>query len=87
MNTHNIPFFNTKKKTTRIIPYLQLWNFFFKGFKNEFERAVVNEPSVFEPFKFYCTFKCTLKHCDCSMKKKNKELLFKLLTLIYLEIG
>ena len=26
---------------------------------NEFETAVVNEPSVFEPLKFYCT----LNHC------------------------
>ena len=25
-----------------------------KGLKNEFEPAVVNEPSVFEPLKFYC---------------------------------
>ena len=25
-----------------------------KGLKNEFEPAVVNEPSVFELFKFYC---------------------------------
>ena len=25
------------------------------GLKNEFEIAVVNEPSVFEPLKFYCT--------------------------------
>ena len=24
------------------------------GLKNEFEIAVVNEPSVFEPLKFYC---------------------------------
>ena len=28
--------------------------FFSKGLKNEFERAVVNEPSVFQPLKFYC---------------------------------
>ena len=28
---------------------------FLKGLKNEFETAVVNEPSVFEPLKFYCT--------------------------------
>ena len=28
--------------------------FFSKGPKNEFETAVVNEPSVFEPLKFYC---------------------------------
>ena len=25
------------------------------GFNNEFEAATVNEPSVFEPLKFYCT--------------------------------
>ena len=25
-----------------------------KGLQNEFETAVVNDPSVFEPFKFYC---------------------------------
>ena len=29
--------------------------FFFQGPKNEFETAVVNEPSVFEPLKFYCS--------------------------------
>ena len=27
---------------------------FSKGLKNEFEIAVVNKPSVFEPLKFYC---------------------------------
>ena len=27
---------------------------YFKGPKNEFETVVVNEPSVFEPLKFYC---------------------------------
>ena len=31
--------------------------FFPKELKNEFETAVVNEPSVFEPMKFYC--KCS----------------------------
>ena len=50
MNTHNIPFLNIKKN---IILNLQLWNL-FQGTKNEFESAVVNEPSVFEPLKFYC---------------------------------
>ena len=29
-----------------------------KGLKNEFEQAVVNEPSVFEPLKFYCIWDC-----------------------------
>ena len=28
--------------------------FFSKGLKNEFEIAVVNEPSVFESLKVYC---------------------------------
>ena len=28
----------------------------FKGPKNEFETAVVNEPSVFEPLKFCCIY-------------------------------
>ena len=27
-----------------------------KGLMNEFETAVVNEPSVFEPLKFYCIY-------------------------------
>ena len=29
--------------------------FLSKGFKNEFETPVVNEPSVFEPLKVYCS--------------------------------
>ena len=28
--------------------------FFANGLKKEFETAVVNEPSVFQPLKFYC---------------------------------
>ena len=55
MSMHNIPFSKKKKrKSPSIIPNLQLWDF-FKGLKNEFETAVVNEPSVFKPLKFYCT--------------------------------
>ena len=30
------------------------YGLFSKGLKNEFETAMVNEPSVFEPLKFYC---------------------------------
>ena len=42
------------------------------GLKNEFETAVVNEPSVFEPLQFYCTcpmgeycisFYCIVLYC------------------------
>ena len=32
------------------------YGIFSKGLKNEFERTVVNEPSVFEPLKFYCMY-------------------------------
>ena len=46
--------FNMNKK--KILNYLKsaAMGFFSKGLKNEFETAVVNEPSVFEPLMFYC---------------------------------
>ena len=46
--------FNINKKIT--LNYLKsaAKGFFSKGLKNEFETAVVNELSVFEPQKFYC---------------------------------
>ena len=31
------------------------------GLKNAFKTAMVNEPSVFEPLKFYCNLKSSLK--------------------------
>ena len=36
----------------------------FLELKHEFETAVVNEPSVFEPLKFYCipNIKCKTRH-------------------------
>ena len=48
--------FSMNKKTT--INYLKFTasGFFSKGLKNEFETAVVNEPSVFEPLKLYCIY-------------------------------
>ena len=46
--------FNIKKKTTLIYPKFAAMGFCSKGLKNEFETAVVNEPSVIEPPKFYC---------------------------------
>ena len=39
-------------KSSQICSYV----FFPKGPKNEFETAMVNEPSVFEPLKFYCIY-------------------------------
>ena len=55
MRTYNIPFsvYIQKKKIILNHSKLQLWVFFLE-LKNEFETAVVNEPSVFEPLKFYC---------------------------------
>ena len=49
--------FNMNKKYTLNYPKSAAMGFFFKGLKNEFETAVVNEPSVFEPLKFYCTLR------------------------------
>ena len=48
--------FSTKKKFT--LSYLKsaAMGLFFKGLKNEFERAVINEPSVFKPLKLDCMF-------------------------------
>ena len=46
--------FNINMKNT--LNYLKsaAMGFFFKELKNEFKTAMVNEPSVFEPLKFYC---------------------------------
>ena len=47
---------NIKRKSPEIIPNRILsavMGFFGGGLKNEFEIAVVNEPSLFEPLKFY----------------------------------
>ena len=48
--------FMVKKKIT--LNYLKsaAMGFCSKGLKYEFETAVVNEPSMFEPLKFYCNF-------------------------------
>ena len=45
--------FNMNKKDTINYPKSAAM-VFSKGLKNDFETAVVNEPSVFEPLKFYC---------------------------------
>ena len=49
--------FNIKKKIKlNFLKYVAM-GFFSNGLKNEFEIAVVNEPSVFEPLKVYCIYK------------------------------
>ena len=55
-----------KEKLPLIILSLPLWDF-FKGLKNEFERAVVDEPSVFEPLKFYCNYQLDLGCFSCPL--------------------
>ena len=45
--------FNIKKKITLNYPKSAAMGFFSKALKNEFETAVVNEPSVFEPYIVY----------------------------------
>ena len=46
--------FMVKKKITLNYPKSAAMGFCSKGLKYEFETAVVNEPSMFEPLKFYC---------------------------------
>ena len=46
--------FNIKKKITHNYPKSAAMGFCSKGLKNEFQTAMVNEPSVFEGLKFYC---------------------------------
>ena len=48
--------FNMNKKNTLNYPRSAAMGFFSKGLKNGFEIAVVNEPSMFEPLKFYCIY-------------------------------
>ena len=45
--------FNIKRKITLNCPKSAAVGY-FQGTKNEFETAVVDEPSVFKPPKFYC---------------------------------
>ena len=46
--------FNIKTKITLNYSKSAAKGFFSYGLKKEFETAVVNKPSVFEPLKFYC---------------------------------
>ena len=47
-----------KKKIILNYPKSAAMRFCSKGHKKEFETAVVNTPSVFEPLKFYCILNC-----------------------------
>ena len=53
---------------------------FFYGLSNEFEIAVVNEPSVFEPLEFYCN-DSMVEIATFFPKHKLISLLFSLISL------
>ena len=63
MKTRNMPFSINEKKPKKTENHSKLYlicsQIFPKGFRKGFETAVVNEPSVFEPSKFYCIFEFT----------------------------
>ena len=54
MSTHNIQFHDKIRKFPKIFVFLSCRKNFV-GAKNEFELAIVNEPSVFELLRFDCT--------------------------------
>ena len=64
--------FNLKKENHPKLSHICSYGMFSKGLKNEFQTAMVNKPSVFEPLKFYCTMEkltsptspYTLAHTD-----------------------
>ena len=67
-----------KKKITLNYPKPATMGFcqwdFASGLKIEFETAVVNEPSVFEPLKVYCK---SLIHTSRHVISYNAQILFK----------
>ena len=56
--------FNIKKKINPNYLKSAAMGFCSKGLKNEFETAGVNEPSVFEPLKFYCISLISIGHAN-----------------------
>ena len=67
MSTHNMPFINIRKENHPKLSQICMGRVLSKGLKNEFEIAVVNGPSVFEPLKFYCKMQFQLGICFGSM--------------------
>ena len=59
-NAHKTNHFQYAKEYQLKLYQISSYLIFSKGLKNEFETAKVNEPSVFEPLKVYCTFHMSL---------------------------
>ena len=58
MSTTTCYYLYKRENHTKLSQMSAAMGFFPKGLQNEFETAVVNEPSVFEPLKFYCIWFC-----------------------------
>ena len=56
MSTHKKPVQYKKKENNTKLSQMYSQGIFSYGLKNEFETAVVNETSVFEPLKFYLSY-------------------------------
>ena len=54
MSTHNIIFSIYKKENHPKLSQTCSYGIFSRRLKNEFQIAVVNQPSVFKPLKVYC---------------------------------
>ena len=67
--------FNMNKKKHPKLSKICSYVLFSKGLKNEFETAVVNKPSVFEPKKFFCTLKYLGFQCGSLRMKSFKKVL------------
>ena len=55
MSTHKIPFSMKENGNHSKLSQICNQGIFSLRLKNEFETAVVNEPPVFDPLKFYCS--------------------------------
>ena len=69
MSTHNITISQCKKENRPKSSQICNYGICSKVSKHMFETAVVNEPSVYEPLKFYCNMYCYIFQQD-----KEKEL-------------
>ena len=56
MSSHNIPFLNIKLKISLKYAKSATVVFVPRDLRMNFETAVVNEPPVFKPLKFYCIY-------------------------------
>ena len=77
---YNIFNIHCKKEDHPKLSQICSFGIFSKGSKNEFETVLVNEPSVFEPLKFYCKWKQDLSHGQDSSPDSALPITLKTLT-------